>query len=55
EGDISLDLWKLDLGYDQPFKVTDLMTGDSRHISAKSYVRIDPAVEPALVLQVDRD
>jgi starch synthase (maltosyl-transferring) len=55
EGDISLDLWKLDLGYDQPFKVTDLMTGDSRHISSKSYVRIDPAIQPALVLRVDRE
>ena len=55
EGDINLDLWKLDLSYDHPFKVTDLMTGDSRHISSKSYVRIDPAVQPALVLRVDRD
>ena len=55
EGDISLDLWKLDLSYDLPFKVTDLMTGDTRSISAKSYVRIDPAIQPALVLRVDRD
>ena len=55
EGDINLDLWKLDLGYEQPFKVTDLMTGDSRHISAKSYVRIDPFVQPAIVFRVDRE
>lgn len=55
EGDISLDLWKLDISYDQPFKVTDLMTSDSRHISAKSYVRIDPAVQPAIVFRVDRE
>ena len=55
EGDISLDLWKLDLSYDIPFKVTDLMTGDSRSISAKSYVRLDPSVQPALVLRVERD
>ena len=55
EGDIHLDLWKLGISYDEPFKVTDLMTGDSRHISAKSYVRIDPFIEPALVLLVDRD
>jgi starch synthase (maltosyl-transferring) len=54
EGDIHLDLWKLDLSYDEPFKVTDLMTGDSRSISAKSYIRIDPSVQPAVVLRVDR-
>ena len=54
EGDIHLDLWKLGLSYDEPFKVTDLMTGDSRHISAKSYIRIDPNVQPAVVLRVDR-
>lgn len=55
EGDVSLDLWKLDISYEKPFKVTDLMTGDSRHISAKSYVRIDPSVQPALVLRIDRE
>jgi starch synthase (maltosyl-transferring) len=54
EGDIQLDLWKLGLSYDEPFKVTDLMTGDSRHISAKSYIRIDPNEQPAVVLRVDR-
>ena len=55
EADIQLDLWKLDLGYDLPFKVTDLLTGDSRSISAKSYIRIDPAVEPVVILRVDRE
>ena len=54
EGDMMLDLWKLDISYDEPFKVTDLITGDSRSISAKSYVRLDPFVEPALILRVDR-
>lgn len=53
--DIQLDLWKLDLGYDLPFQVTDLMSGDSRSISAKSYIRIDPSVEPVIILRVDRD
>ena len=55
EADIQLDLWKLELGYDLPFKVTDLLTGDSRSISAKSYIRIDPAVEPVVILRVDRE
>ncbi|MEY4450984.1 MAG: hypothetical protein RLZZ380_105 [Actinomycetota bacterium] len=53
--DIHLDLWKLDLGYDLPFQVTDLMSGDSRSISAKSYIRIDPSVDPVIILRVDRD
>jgi starch synthase (maltosyl-transferring) len=53
--DIQLDLWKLDLGYDLPFQVTDLMSGDSRSISAKSYIRIDPSVDPVIILRVDRD
>jgi len=55
DGEIQLDLWKLDLPYEVPFKVTDLMTGESRSISAKSYVRIDPAEQPVMVLRVDRD
>ena len=55
EADIHLDLWKLDLGYDYPFKVTDLLTGDSRSISAKSYVRIDPSEQPVVILRVDRE
>jgi len=55
DGEIQLDLWKLDLPYEVPFKVTDLMTGESRSISAKSYVRIDPAEQPIMVLRVDRD
>ena len=55
EADIQLDLWKLDLGYELPFRVTDLLTGDSRSISAKSYIRIDPSVEPVVILRVDRD
>jgi starch synthase (maltosyl-transferring) len=53
--DIQLDLWKLDLGYDLPFQVTDLLSGESRSISAKSYIRIDPAIEPVIILRVDRD
>ena len=55
DGEIQLDLWKLDLPYEVPFKVTDLMTGESRSISAKSYVRIDPTEQPVMVLRVDRD
>lgn len=55
EADIQLDLWKLDLGYELPFKVTDLMTGDSRSISAKSYIRIDPTSEPVVILSVERE
>jgi starch synthase (maltosyl-transferring) len=55
EGEIYLDLWKLGLDYDQPFQVTDLFTGKSRSISAKSFVRIDPSEQPVLVLRVDRD
>jgi starch synthase (maltosyl-transferring) len=55
DGEIQLDLWKLDLPYEVPFKVTDLMTGESRSISAKSYVRIDPSEQPVMVLRVDRD
>ncbi len=55
EADINLDLWKLDLGYERPFKVTDLLTGDSRSISAKSYIRIDPKTQPVVILRVDRD
>jgi len=55
DGEIQLDLWKLDLPYEVPFKVTDLMTGESRSISAKSYVRIDPTEKPVMVLRVDRD
>jgi starch synthase (maltosyl-transferring) len=55
DGDIHLDLWKLDLPYEVPFKVTDLMTGESRSIRAKNYVRIDPAEQSVLVLRVDRD
>lgn len=55
EADIQLDLWKLDLGYELPFKVTDLLNGDSRSISAKSYIRIDPNLEPVVILRVDRD
>lgn len=55
EGDVHLDLWKLGLPYEAPFRVTDLMTGVSRSISAKSFVRIDPAEQPVLVLRVDRD
>jgi starch synthase (maltosyl-transferring) len=55
EGEIYLDLWKLGLDYDQPFQVTDLFTGKSRSISSKSFVRIDPSLQPVLVLRVDRD
>lgn len=55
ESEIDLDLWKLDLDYEKPFKVTDLITGERRSMGSKSSVRIDPVVNPAQILRVERE
>jgi starch synthase (maltosyl-transferring) len=55
ESEINLDLWKLDLSYDHPFAVTELLSGEIRNLTANSHVRIDPFIQPALVFKVNRE
>jgi starch synthase (maltosyl-transferring) len=54
ETSVVLDLWKLGLPDNAVFEVTDLITDETWTWGTRNYVRLDPAVEPAHILQVKR-
>jgi starch synthase (maltosyl-transferring) len=54
ETTVTLDLWKLGLGDNEVFEVTDLITNEVWKWGTRNYVRLDPQVEPVHILKVNR-
>ncbi|PZS30568.1 MAG: alpha-1,4-glucan--maltose-1-phosphate maltosyltransferase [Pseudonocardiales bacterium] len=54
EATVSLDLPRLGMDWREHFTVRDQITGDSFSWSQRDYVRLDPYVEPAHILSVQR-
>ncbi len=51
---VTLDLWRLGIADNSMFEVTDLVTGEVWNWGTRNYVRLDPQVEPAHILTVNR-
>ncbi|HVA62074.1 MAG TPA: alpha-1,4-glucan--maltose-1-phosphate maltosyltransferase [Mycobacteriales bacterium] len=54
EGTLSLDLPALGAAWSEQLEVTDELTGATYHWGSRSYVRLDPSVEPAHIFSVRR-
>jgi starch synthase (maltosyl-transferring) len=54
ETTVHLDMPALGLGWADSFTVTDLITGDSWRWGEHNYVRLDPYLQPAHILQIRR-